>query len=531
MSDDQNRNLEVDDLDYDMARDDENHFAADDDDGPVGPTSTIADIDDYEDYDDAATPDDVGDDEAVPLDGGDDEDDGLIAANAANRPKKSASGNKKSTLLFAGVAVFALLGVGGYFALSGGGGAPMEEPLPVTAMTDPMAQPDPNAPPVDPNAPPIAGAPPVDPNAPPIAGAPPVDPNAPPVDPNAPPVAGAPVDPNDPMGIGGQGVGAIDPNAPITDAAQLPAPTAPANAALPTADAAAAAAALPVIADAAVPNTGAPAVLEEVPSTTDGAKAGASPADTLPVMPGSDAATPPAASAKKGDDFYDTGDVIDQLADMSGSSAGPGLPPASEFVVVTRGGKSSSTSTLTDLGQRALDAGRNQAAADLFGDAVMRNSGDRNALLGRAIANQRLGKNDQAIKDYQRLLTVSPGNKEALINLSGLIRQEDPALATSRLASLQEDYPDNDGIVAQKALMLADQGNFANAAAQLEKAITLAPDNPMHYYNRAIVAERMADKRSAIEYYERALDVDATHASGRRVPRDKIYDRLTVLRQ
>ena len=47
----------------------------------------------------------------------------------------------------------------------------------------------------------------------------------------------------------------------------------------------------------------------------------------------------------------------------------------------------------------------------------------------------------------------------------------------------------------------------------------------------AVVADRAGAQKRAIDYYERALELDATYGGSRTVPRDSIYDRLSKLRR
>ena len=42
---------------------------------------------------------------------------------------------------------------------------------------------------------------------------------------------------------------------------------------------------------------------------------------------------------------------------------------------------------------------------------------------------------------------------------------------------------------------------------------------------------RLRSSIQAIKYYQKALEVDATHRGGRSIQRDEVYDRLAQLRR
>ena len=86
-------------------------------------------------------------------------------------------------------------------------------------------------------------------------------------------------------------------------------------------------------------------------------------------------------------------------------------------------------------------------------------------------------------------------------------------------------------MLAQLGVAYADAGNYADAYKNLERAASLDPNNPQHYYNMAVVSEKAGDVPLAIRNYEKALEVDAIYGDGQRaVSREKIYDRLSIIR-
>lgn len=179
---------------------------------------------------------------------------------------------------------------------------------------------------------------------------------------------------------------------------------------------------------------------------------------------------------------------------------------------------------------RALKLGRYDAAYDMFSDLYASNPRDVRILMGRAVALQKLGRSGEAIRAYEDVLSVDDNNPEAIVNMMGLVRKEYPALALEKLLTLHSQHPDNAGITAQLGIAYADSGNLEDAATSLMQASRMEPNNPQHYFNLGVVAERMKNRTRAIAYYEKALEVDAVYGNGRSINRDMIYDRLTRLR-
>lgn len=179
---------------------------------------------------------------------------------------------------------------------------------------------------------------------------------------------------------------------------------------------------------------------------------------------------------------------------------------------------------------RALKLGRFDAAQEMYDTLYNLNPRDGRVLMGRAVLFQRMGQTDRAISAYEELLNVDPDNAEAIVNLAGLVRKEHPAVALSKLIDMRQAHPNNPYVTAQLGVAYADSGNAEEALKYLGLAANLQPDNPKHYFNMAVVADRAGNIQKAVQYYEHALEVDAMYGDGRSISREKIYDRLSVLR-
>ncbi len=241
------------------------------------------------------------------------------------------------------------------------------------------------------------------------------------------------------------------------------------------------------------------------------------------------------APAEKSETVYYDSPSGKTLKDIPPPRMDPKRGDGESIIIVNGADVSDSIQTQTLDSQvvaagRALKLGRLDAALEMFEDLYRQNPRDSRILMGRAVALQKLGNEESAISAYEELLRLDQDNPDAVVNLAGLIRKKYPAVALGKLLDLRQKYPDNAGIAAQIGVAYADSGNLQDAYKYLSMASGLKPNDPQHYYNMAVVAERAGELKKAISLYEKALEVDAVHGTGRGISRDKIYDRLARLR-
>jgi Flp pilus assembly protein TadD len=234
------------------------------------------------------------------------------------------------------------------------------------------------------------------------------------------------------------------------------------------------------------------------------------------------------------DNYYDSSLNVPTgpLADTVGPrKVDPVLEPASKLIISKKTADKGDIEAQVIAANRALDLERYESALEMFNQLYERNPRDVRILMGRAVAQQRLGMDDVAIMSYEALLDVAPGNTDAIVNMMGLIKKQYPAVALRRLTDLRDRFPGNAGIAAQLGMTYAQMGDNQQALQSLGTASSLEPNNAQHVYNMAVVADRAGSKVMAVQYYEQSLQTDAVYGAGRSIPREKIYDRLSKLRQ
>lgn len=209
----------------------------------------------------------------------------------------------------------------------------------------------------------------------------------------------------------------------------------------------------------------------------------------------------------------------------------PRYEPGSRYIVVEKTAKADSRQAMLVAAKRALSLGRYSSALEMFETLYKENKRDPHVLMGLAVAQQNSGFNESAIRTYEELLEISPNNVDANVNMLGLIKRQYPSVAYRRLVDLWEKNPENAGLAAQIGLTSAELGNNDDAIHYLGVAASLEPHNANHYYNMAVIVDRAGVQKQAVQYYEKALELDATYGGLRTVPRDSIYDRLSKLRR
>jgi Flp pilus assembly protein TadD len=229
--------------------------------------------------------------------------------------------------------------------------------------------------------------------------------------------------------------------------------------------------------------------------------------------------------------YYDseTVPVTDLPREAGPRKTDPRKEPASRFVVVEKTHGPNSTQAQLVAAERAIKLGRYGSAVEIYEKLAKKNSRDQRILMGLAIAYQKNGQAESAVRAYQKLLDVYPRNIDARANLLGLMREISPAEALRDLLDMREKDPSNPGLAAQTGLAHAELGNFEEAMRYLGMAASMEPNNPVHLYNMAVVADKAGNSEEAVDLYRQSLEADAVYAEGSLLPREVVYDRIAVL--
>lgn len=188
--------------------------------------------------------------------------------------------------------------------------------------------------------------------------------------------------------------------------------------------------------------------------------------------------------------------------------------------------------SVLDIAYAALTEGRLDDAAAGYNQALQKNPGERDALLGLAYIAQRQGNRDEARTYYQQVLRQEPGHPGASAGLLSLAAESDLQMTASRAREMAERNPDSAVVQSTLAGILAKEGRIAEAQQAYFKALTLEPDNAFHAYNLAVALDRLHKYAQAQGFYQRALTLADKAGPGDRsgFPRKEALQRLEQLR-
>lgn len=184
-----------------------------------------------------------------------------------------------------------------------------------------------------------------------------------------------------------------------------------------------------------------------------------------------------------------------------------------------------------DAAYAALTEDRLDEARIAYRQALEKNPGERDALLGLAYIAQRQGNGEEARVHYQNVLRQEPGNASANAGLLAIAADGDLSGAASRAREMADRAPDSAAVLSSLGGILAKEGRIAEAQQAYFKALTLEPDNALHAYNLAVALDRLHKYAQAGSYYRRALALAEKSSAGDRAnfPRKEALQRLDQL--
>jgi Flp pilus assembly protein TadD len=126
------------------------------------------------------------------------------------------------------------------------------------------------------------------------------------------------------------------------------------------------------------------------------------------------------------------------------------------------------------------------------------------ALLGLAAIAQARGEHSEALRLYQSVLELSPGNAVAQAALIDMLGTSDPAAATARVKGMISREPSS-FLFFTLGNLYADQGRWSDAEQAYFEAFQREPVNADYAFNLAVSLEHLKQADAAVRYYETAL--------------------------
>ena len=156
----------------------------------------------------------------------------------------------------------------------------------------------------------------------------------------------------------------------------------------------------------------------------------------------------------------------------------------------------------------AYRAGQLAQAEDLCQQII---SVDRNffdALYVLAVVQAGLGKNVEALANYDRALVLQPRHAEALSNrgntLKALKRFDEALDSFDRALAAQPDYP---AALSNRGAVLFEMARYDEALATYNRSLAIRPDQVVALYNRGGALQKLGRFEEALSSYDRALAI------------------------
>lgn len=205
-------------------------------------------------------------------------------------------------------------------------------------------------------------------------------------------------------------------------------------------------------------------------------------------------------------------------------------PMPDSYVVVRKETDGSALAARLKQARTALMGNNDMAALQMFNEMYQDYPRDGRVAMGRALSMQKLGQYDMALSAYEEILEKDPKNLEALTNMLGILKQQNPSLALEKLSELREAYPFNADIAAQLGVAYAGMQSYSEALKYFDIADALKPGNGYVMYNRAVALDRMGQEEKAAAVYRLIVRLAAEGALKEPVPVEAIRQRLSTMR-
>lgn len=133
---------------------------------------------------------------------------------------------------------------------------------------------------------------------------------------------------------------------------------------------------------------------------------------------------------------------------------------------------------------------------------------DTLGIYNRALAADKAGETKVAMDDFVYLTTVGfGGSKMFSILVNMYLDRQDTVSALDALTKGQAKYPEDGTLITQALNIYLSSGRDQEAYAKNEQAIAASPANPVLYYIKGNLADKMGRKEEAIAAYKKAIEL------------------------
>lgn len=146
-------------------------------------------------------------------------------------------------------------------------------------------------------------------------------------------------------------------------------------------------------------------------------------------------------------------------------------------------------------------------AIKCMGNAIALRPEEDNYYVNRGLVYLMMGRKDSAEIDFQKALSLNPGNDLARINLS-IAREEKKELSITSLNAFIERHPNLSYGYANRAYYYFQRSNYEKALMDYQKALQLEPGNYEYLLDRGLTYEKLNRLELAIRDYRAASELE-----------------------
>lgn len=161
---------------------------------------------------------------------------------------------------------------------------------------------------------------------------------------------------------------------------------------------------------------------------------------------------------------------------------------------------------------QSYQRGDYMAAAQGYREVLGKDEHNRDALLGLAAIAQQQGQLESAQGYYRQLLVLDPGDPVAQAAL--MAYAPDAGNTESRLKLLLAGHPRSGALHFALGNYYANEASWGDAQQYYFNAHTLEPANAQFAFNLAVSLDHLGKRKLAAQYYQQALQLDASGRSG-----------------
>jgi tetratricopeptide (TPR) repeat protein len=156
------------------------------------------------------------------------------------------------------------------------------------------------------------------------------------------------------------------------------------------------------------------------------------------------------------------------------------------------------------IGLCYLKAGDPAKSINFFNQSIQSGGNDDNIYVNRGLAWYQINRNDHAINDYRKALSINPDNMLARLNLS-LIAGDSIDIPDPLNGLVGSDMPE---AYAYRGYLKFKDGDLAGAISDYDSAIFLDENNPDFILNRGIVFEKTNEFDLALKDFKTAALIE-----------------------